>query len=103
MKVFTIEIASAVEKTILEFLKDWGGAGKVRFTRFIDLGGKQTDLFIYPPAADASPRIVLRVKSVYKTDEGECMQYFVEVPGTTKTLSDVLVSPEIWKLSLIHI
>ncbi|MCH6258967.1 hypothetical protein MLD52_20595 [Puniceicoccaceae bacterium K14] len=98
MKVFTIEIANVVEKTFINFLKEWDGVAKVRFTRFIDLGGKQTDLYLYPNTANAAPWLILRVKSVFKSDEGECMQYFVEVPSEGKTLEDVVVSPENWKI-----
>lgn len=98
MKVFTIEIASVVEKTFFSFLKDWGGNEKVRFTRFIDLGGKQTDLYMYPNTAEASPWMILRVKSVYKSDQGECMQYFLELPSEGKNMQDVVVSPENWKI-----
>lgn len=98
MKVYTIEIANAVEKTFFAFLKDWGGNAKVRFTRFIDLGGKQTDLYLYPNTAKASPWMIVRVKSVYKSEQGECMQYFLELPSEGKALEDVLVSPENWKI-----
>lgn len=101
MKVFTIEIASAIEKTFLDFLKDWGGSSRVRFTRFIDLGGKQTDLFMYPPPETSQPWMIARIKSVYKSDQGECMQYFVELPTLGKNMDDVLVSPEIWKLPAV--
>ncbi len=98
MKVLAIEIAEAIEKEIATFLKDWGGGYAMRFTRFIDLGGKQTDLYLYPPKAGASPWCVIRIRSVFKSDQGECMQYFVNLPATGMNLDDVLVSPEIWKL-----
>ncbi len=98
MKVYTIEIAEAIEKEFSAFLKDWGGGYQMRFTRFIDLGGKQVDLYIYPQDPSAPPWMIIRVKSVFKSDQGECMQYFVSIPSLNKTMDDVLVSPEIWKL-----
>ncbi len=98
MKVHTIEIAEAIESELKKFLADWGGGYPMRFTRFIDLGGKQTDLYVYPAAKDASPWMIVRVKSVFKTDQGECMQYFANIIGKDKSMEEVMVSPEIWKL-----
>ena len=98
MKVYTIEIAEAIEKEFAAFLKDWGGGYQMRFTRFIDLGGKQIDLYLYPPESNAPPWMVIRVKSVFKSDQGECMQYFVNIPSLNKSMDDVLVSPEVWKI-----
>lgn len=98
MRVYTIEVAEAVENEFKKFLKDWGGGYPMRFTRFVDLGGKQTDLYVYSAEKGSSPWLILRVKSVFKNDQGECMQYFVEMPATGKRMEEVMVSPEIWKL-----
>jgi len=98
MKVVTIEVAEAIEKEFKSFLEDWGGGYQLRFARFIDLGGKQTDLYVYPQNRDEGPWMVARIKSAHKSDQGECMQYFVEMTESGKSLDDVLVSPEVWKL-----
>jgi len=98
MKVVAIEVAEAIENEIAKFLKDWGGGYEMRFTRFIDLGGKQVELYLYPPEAGASPWSTIGVKSVFKSDDGDCMLYTVNVPSSGKRLEDVLVSPEIWKI-----
>lgn len=98
MKVVTIEVAEAIEKEFRSFLKDWGGGYQLRFARFIDLGGKQTDLYVYLQNRDEGPWMVARIKSAHKSDQGECMQYFVEMTESGKSLEDVLVSPEVWKL-----
>ncbi|MEM9160822.1 MAG: hypothetical protein AAGB46_17365 [Verrucomicrobiota bacterium] len=98
MKVFTIEIAEAIENELKGFLKDWGGGYAMRFTRFLDLGGKQCDLYVYPAPEGAPPWLIVRIKSVYKSEQGECMQYFVSIPEAGKSMDDVLVSPEVWKL-----
>lgn len=98
MKVVAIEVAEAIEKEIAQFLKDWGGGYTMRFTRFIDLGGKQTELYLYPPEEGAPTWCTIGVKSVVKSDEGECMLYSVKLPSSGKVWDDVLVSPEIWKL-----
>ena len=98
MKVHTIEIAGAIEKELKSFLADWGGGYPMRFTRFVDIGGKQTDLYVYPAAKDATPWMIVRIKSVFKTEQGECMQYFANIVGKDKHLEEVMVSPEIWKL-----
>ncbi|MGK0237669.1 MAG: hypothetical protein ACI92G_001129 [Candidatus Pelagisphaera sp.] len=98
MKVVAIEVAEAIENEIANFLKDWGGGYVMRFTRFIDLGGKQTELYLYPPEVGASPWCTINVRSVFKSDEGECMLYSINIPVAGKRFEDVLVSPEIWKL-----
>ena len=98
MKVVAIEVAEAIEKEIAKFLKEWGGGYPMRFTRFIDLGGKQTELYLYPPQAGASPWATVSVKSVFKSDQGDCMVYAVTIPSASKRMEDVLVSPEVWKL-----
>jgi hypothetical protein len=98
MKVVSIEVAEAIEKEISTFLKDWGGGYVMRLTRFIDLGGKQTELYLYPPEEGAPPWCTIKVKSVFKSDQGECMLYSINLPVSGKRFEDVLVSPEIWKL-----
>jgi len=98
MKIYTIEVVESIENEIKKFLSEWGGGYAMRFTRFLDLGGQQCDLYAYPPEEGSSPWMVARVKSVFKTDEGECMQYFINLPSVGKNLEDVLVSPEVWKL-----
>lgn len=98
MNVHTIEIAAAIEEELTKFLSEWGGGYPMKFTRFIDLGGKQTDLYVYTAVADVPPWMIIRIKSVFKTDQGECIQYFVNINGDEKTMEDVMVSPEIWKL-----
>src|SRR5688572_29098075 len=101
MKVYTIEIAEAIENELKNFLKDWGGGAAMRFTRFVDLGGKQTDLYGYAGAAGTPPWLVVRIKSVFKSDQGECVQYFANLVGVGKNMEEVLVSPEIWKLPAV--
>ena len=98
MKVYTIEVVEAIENEMKKFLSEWGGGYSMRFTRFLDLGGQQCDLYAYPAEAGSAPWLVVRVKSVFKSDQGDCMQYFVNLPSVGKNLDDVLVSPEIWKL-----
>lgn len=98
MKIHTIEIAAAIEEEIRNFLKEWGGGYPMRFTRFIDLGGRQTDLHVYKAEKNIPPWMVIRIKSVMKTEQGECIQYFVRIIDSDKTMEEVLVSPEIWKL-----
>lgn len=98
MKVYTIEIADAIESEFSKFLKEWGGGYPMRFTRFIDLGGRQIDLYVYTAAKDVPPWLIMRIKSVFKNDQGECIQYHVELVGTDKNINEVMVSPEIWKL-----
>lgn len=70
----------------------------MKFTRFIDLGGRQTDLYVYTAEEGASPWMIIRIKSVMKSDQGECIQVFVNVAGKANRMEEVLVSPEIWKL-----
>lgn len=98
MKVYTIEIASAIEAELKKFLSEWGGGYPMRFTRFVDLGGKQTDLYVYTAEAGTPPWMIVRIKSVMKTEQGECIQYFVTIAGKEKGMEEVIVSPEIWKL-----
>ncbi len=98
MKVHTIEIAAAIEEELKKFLSEWGGGYPMRFTRFIDLGGRQTDLYVYTAVEGAPPWMIVRIKSVFKSEEGECIQSFVSMNGGEKNMEDVMVSPEIWKL-----
>ncbi|MBC2607588.1 hypothetical protein [Pelagicoccus albus] len=98
MKVFTIEIAAAIEQELTGFLKDWGGGYPMKFTRFVDLGGAQTDLYAYTAEPGASPWMIIKIKSVMKSDQGECIQIFVSVAGKANQMEEVLVSPEVWKL-----
>lgn len=98
MKVHTIEIASAIEQELKSFLKDWGGGFPMKFTRFIDLGGLQTDLHVYSAKDSVSPWMIVRIKSVMKTEQGECILISVSVAGKAKSYEETLVSPEIWKL-----
>lgn len=98
MKVHTIEIASAIEEELKTFLKEWGGGYPMKFTRFIDLGGRQTDLYVYTAEEGAAPWMIIRIKSVMKSDQGECIQVFVNVAGKAGRMEEVLVSPEVWKL-----
>ncbi len=98
MKVHTIEIASAIEQELQGFLKDWGGGYPMKFTRFVDLGGRQTDLYVYTAEPGASPWMIIRIKLVMKSDQGECIQVFVSVAGKPKMHEETLVSPEVWKL-----
>ncbi|MDQ8184476.1 hypothetical protein [Pelagicoccus sp. SDUM812002] len=98
MKVHTIEIASAIEQELQGFLKDWGGGYPMKFTRFIDTGGRQTDLYVYTSEPGASPWLIARIKCVMKSEQGECIQVFVNIAGKQKPHEETLVSPEIWKL-----
>lgn len=98
MKVHTIEIASAIEQELKNFLKDWGGGFPMKFTRFIDLGGLQTDLHVYSAKDAVSPWMIIRIKSVMKSEQGECILVSVSVAGKSKSYEETLVSPEIWKL-----
>ncbi len=98
MKVHTIEIASAIEQELQGFLKDWGGGYPMKFTRFIDLGGRQTDLYVYTAEKGASPWMIVRIKSVMKSEQGECIQVFVNIAGKATAHEETLVSPEVWKL-----
>ena len=49
MKVVSIEIAEAIENEFVKFFEENGETGSMQFTRFIDLGGKKVELFLYPP------------------------------------------------------
>lgn len=98
MKVHTIEIASAIEQELQGFLKDWGGGYPMKFTRFVDLGGRQTDLYVYTAEPGASPWMIIRIKCVMKSEQGECIQVFVSVAGKQHRHEETLVSPEVWKL-----
>jgi len=98
MKVVTIEVAEAIEKELKAFLKEWGGGVQPRFTRFIDLGGRQTDLHVYPPGSDDRAWLVARIKSVYSSEQGECMQCHIELPAQERAMNEVVVAPEPWKL-----
>lgn len=98
MKVHTIEIAEAIEQELKKFVNDWGGGYPMKFMRFVDLGGKQTDLYVYTHEKGASPWMIVRVKSVMKSEKGECIQIFVNVAGKAENMEEVLVSPEVWKL-----
>src|SRR5690606_17562686 len=44
------------------------------------------------------PWMVIRIKSVMRSEQGECIQYFVHIVDSDKKLEEVMVSPEIWKL-----
>jgi hypothetical protein len=68
MKVVAIEVVEAIENKISKFLKEGGGSYAMRFTRFIDLGGKQTELYLYPPEAGSSVWCTIGVRSVFKSD-----------------------------------
>ncbi len=93
MKLVSIEIAEAIEKGIVKFLEEKGEAASMRFTRFIDLGGKQVELYLYPPQKGASVWCTIGVKSVFRTEEGDCAVYAVKIPSVEKKLEDVLVNP----------
>jgi len=98
MKVHTIEIAAAIEDELKKFIQEWGGGYPMKFTRLVDLGGKQTDLYVYTAEEGAAPWMIIRIKSVMKSDQGECIQVFVNVAGKAQGMEEVLVSPEVWKL-----
>ena len=98
MKVHTIEIAAAIEEELKKFLSEWGDGYPMRFTRFIDLGGRQTDLYVYTAVEDVPPWMIVRIKSVFKSEEGECILSFVSINGGEKNMEEIMVSPEIWKL-----
>lgn len=101
MKVSAIEIAEAIENEIVKFLEEKGEAASMRFTRFIDLGGKQVELFMYPPQMGASVWCVIGVKAVFKTEEGDCVVYSVKIPSIEKGFEEVLVNPERAKLPVM--
>ncbi len=101
MKLVSIEIAEVIENEIVRLLEENGEAGSMRFTRFIDLGGKQVELFLYPPQMGASVWGIINVKAVFKTEEGDCVVYSVKVPSLEKGFEDVLVNPERSKLPVM--
>lgn len=70
----------------------------MKFTRFVDLGGRQTDLYVYTAEPGASPWMIIRIKCVMRSDQGECIQVFVSVAGKPNRHEETLVSPEVWKL-----
>jgi len=98
MKVVAIEIAEVIEKGIVKFLEENDEAASMRFTRFIDLGGKQIELFMYPDQMGASVWCVIGIKAVFKTEEGDCVVYSVKIPSNERKFEDVLVNPEREKL-----
>jgi len=98
MKIHTIEVAAAIEEELQKFLREWGGGYPMKFTRFIDLGGKQTDLHLYSAQKDASPWMIARIKEVMRSEEGECIQIFVNIAGKSPGMEEVMVAPEVWKL-----
>lgn len=93
MKLVSIEIAEAVEKAIVGFLEEKGESESMRFTRFIDLGGKQVELFLYPPEKGTTVWCTIAIKSVFKTDEGDCVVSTVRIPSLEKKFEDVMVNP----------
>ncbi len=93
MKVVAIEIAEVVERDIAKFLEENEKAGAMRFTRFVDLGGKQIELYLYPPQQGASVWCTIGIKSVFRTDQGECIVYSVKLPESERSFEDTLVNP----------
>ena len=102
MKVASIEIAEAIENEFVKFLEENGEIGSMQFTRFIDLGGKKVELFLYPPQMGASVWCIINVKAVFKTEEGDCVIYSVKIPSLEKGFEDVLVNPERAKLPAMN-
>ncbi len=98
MKVVAIEIAEVIENGIVKFLEENDEAASMRFTRFIDLGGKQVELFLYPDQMGASVWCIIGIKAVFKTEEGDCVVYSVKIPSIERKFEDVLVNPERAKL-----
>lgn len=98
MKVVAIEIAEVIENGVVKFLEENGEAASMRFTRFIDLGGKQIELFLYPHQMGASVWCIIGIKAVFKTEEGDCVVYSVKIPSKERKFEDVLVDPERAKL-----
>lgn len=98
MNVVAIEIAEVIENGIVKFLEENDEATSMRFTRFIDLGGKQVELFLYPHQMGASVWCIIGIKAVFKTEEGDCMVYSVKIPSNERKFEDVLVNPERAKL-----
>ena len=93
MKVTAIEIAEAIEKEITRYLEEESDRNEMRFTRFIDLGGKQLDIYLYPPVSGATVWCVVGIKSVYRDEQGDCMIYNVAIPDTDRRFEYVQVSP----------
>jgi len=93
MKVTAIEIAEAIEKEITRYLEEASDRSEMRFTRFIDLGGKQLDVYLYPPVSGATVWCIIGIKSVYRDEEGDCMIYNVTIPDSDRRFEYVQVSP----------
>ena len=93
MKVTAIEIAEAIEKEITRYLEEASDRSEMRFTRFIDLGGKQLDVYLYPPVSGATAWCIVGIKSVYRDEQGDCMIYNVTIPDSDRRFDYVQVSP----------
>ena len=93
MKVTAIEIAEAIEKEITRYLEEASDRSEIRFTRFIDLGGKQLDVYLYPPVSGATVWGIVGIKSVYRDEQGDCMIYNVTIPDSDRRFEYVQVSP----------
>lgn len=93
MKVTAIEIAEAIEKEITRYLEEASDRSEMRFTRFIDLGGKQLDVYLYPPVSGATVWGIVGIKSVYRDEQGDCMIYNVTIPDSDRRFEYVQVSP----------
>ena len=93
MKVTAIEIAEAIEKDITRYLEEASGRVEMRFTRFIDLGGKQIDVYLYPTVSGATVWGIVGIKSVYLEEQGDCMIYNVTIPDSDRRFEYVQVSP----------
>ncbi len=98
MKLVAIEIAEKVERDIAQFLEESGKPDSMRFTRFIDLGGRQVELYLYPPQMGASVWCTIGIKFVFRTDQGECVLYSANLPEQERSFEDVLANPEAAKL-----
>ena len=93
MKVTAIEIAEAIEKEITRYLEKASDRGEMRFTRFIELGGKQLDVYLYPPVSGTTVWCIVGIKSVYRDEQGDCMIYNVTFPDSDRRFEYVHVSP----------
>jgi hypothetical protein len=93
MNVTAIEIAEAIEKAITRYLEEASDRNEMRFTRFIDLGGKQLDIYLYPPVSGASVWSIVGIKSVYRDEQGDCMLFNVKLPSSDRRFEYVQVSP----------
>lgn len=93
MKVTAIEIAEAIEKEITRYLNEASDRSEMRFTRFIDLGGKQLDVYLYPPVSGATVWSIIGIKSVHRDEQGDCMIYNVSLPDSDRRFEYVQVSP----------